>query len=53
MEEKLVASVVINCDGYYPECGNCGYWLKITDKICPECNRIIDWRGLIESEKDE
>jgi predicted amidophosphoribosyltransferase len=35
--------IVINCDGYYPECGFCGYWLSLKDMICPKCGKEVDW----------
>jgi uncharacterized Zn finger protein (UPF0148 family) len=38
-----MVSVVINCDGYYPTCGECGCELVETDVKCPKCDEEIDW----------
>ena len=38
--------IIINCDGYYPECENCGYWFKRSEvdcKICPQCGMKANW----------
>ena len=39
--------VEINCDGYYPYCGNCGYFdLKHKEERCPKCGQLQDWSWL-------
>jgi predicted Zn-ribbon and HTH transcriptional regulator len=46
IEQVEHTHIIINCDGYYPECGNCGYWFKRSEidcEICPECEMKINW----------
>ena len=45
--------VVINCDGYYPECGGCGCWLSLKDKTCPDCKRTLNWRNLLDEKENK
>ena len=46
-KDKLETTfIVINCDGYYPECGNCGYWFKRSEidcEVCPQCRMKVNW----------
>jgi rubrerythrin len=38
--------ITINCDGWYPECGNCGYWFirsEIDCEVCPQCGMKVNW----------
>jgi hypothetical protein len=41
-----ITHITINCDGYYPECGNCGYWFKTSEidcDICQKCGMMVNW----------
>ena len=42
--KNIPLKVEINCDGYYPYCGNCGYFdLKDKEEKCPKCGQLPDW----------
>jgi predicted Zn-ribbon and HTH transcriptional regulator len=45
-EQVKTTHITINYDGYYPECGNCGYWFirsEIDCEICPQCKMKVNW----------
>ncbi len=45
-EQVKTTHITINCDGWYPECGNCGYWFirsEIDCETCPQCGMKVNW----------
>lgn len=47
-DNRLLANVYINSDGYYPVCGNCHYG-DLDDGVgrCPKCGINLDWSEVL------